>query len=1126
MKVSRCMGVIMGVGFTITVLADSLWTGGGSDANWTSAANWGGVAPVAGDALLFGGNLQLANTNDFEVGTLFSGITLNSSAGAFVLSGNGLALGGDVANLSVNAATLEMPMTLDVTRTINTAAGDLTISGILSGTGGLSKRGTKTATLAAANSYSGTTSIAEGRLNITDGSALGTTDQGTVVEIGAVLGVGNGITVDEPLSLVNYNPGSLRFYSGANTYRGLITITGGQARVKSDCGAVQVVCGGITSLASTVILDSGGDAGSVLRIDEKPIWAASLKAHVHGSRTTVFGVAGIQLGTLEVAGGTLLLEQPNIWSPTLRLEVGVSYARTCLIDLQGNDQIVGTLTGVITNDGVRTITSSTGPATLTVNQDSTQEYNSNFGGALRLVKLGTGQLTVSGTNCQQTGQTVIGGGKLRILSEKTLGLAPASFVANQLVISNGATLLAVGPCVLDDATRGITLGSGNGLFETASGADMVISNAVTGLGGLTKTGAGTLQLAGANDYQGVTMVSAGTLQVAQKQALYSGTPLSASQFTVNSGATLALNVGGTGEFTSEDVVSVASQGTSTTGLKPGAWLALRTDVPNATISGVMGNPSGGHGLNLDKLGAGTLELSGLNSYTGVTRISQGVLSVTSLADGGVASALGQSSKSKDNLVFAGGTLRYTGPTARTDRGFKYAATTNVYAFDVAQSNTVLTLGSISNAIFDSGNTIIRKTGPGTLALGKSYPAGGHGNYPVRAIHLLEGKILVDNSGNNTIQQNLYCPATNGPSLLLGDGVELNYDTPLERGNDRLVRYVGTQTCARLTAGSLTLCGPDTYPANVHTFDVNDGADDVDLLIQSQFNVFPGATAISDVIKSGAGTLKFANNSGSYRGRTVVRNGQLLIGKSVLSNVVGPLGQSTNVIQFGDALSQSTDRPALIFEGTNFSALTCNRAIVVDHLSGAATIGSYSNITLTLSGSMAVSNTMNLLSMATGTNSLWVAGAISGPGGVTASGDGTVVLMAENSYTGVTTLAAGTLKIGASERIADASPLLLKAGTLKMNGFIETVGPIAVDGTAEIVFDNGSLMCADSSSEAWNGTLVLRGWKSGVTRFFIGNSACLSEAQLAKITSPVDEKAAQLSTGEVVLLPLGTVLILK
>jgi autotransporter-associated beta strand protein len=176
--------------------------------------------------------------------------------------------------------------------------------------------------------------------------------------------------------------------------------------------------------------------------------------------------------------------------------------------------------------------------------------------------------------------------------------------------------------------------------------------------------------------------------------------------------------------------------------------------------------------------------------------------------------------------------------------------------------------------------------------------------------------------------------------------------------------------------------------------------------------------------------------------------------------------------------------------------------------------------------MAVSNTMNLLSMATGTNSLWVAGAISGPGGVTASGSGIVVLMAQNSYTGATTLAAGTLRLSASERIANVSPLRLAGGSLKMNGATETVGALRVDGASEIVFDNGSLTCAESTAEVWNGTLVLRGWKSGVTRFFVGNSASLSQAQLDRITSPIGEKAAQLTTGEVVLMPLGTVFLFR
>mgnify|MGYP003586466372 FL=1 len=1107
--------------------ADRTWDGlGTADSNWSTAENWGGTAPASGDALFFGGSLRLSNSNDLGEGFSVGGVTFNAGAGAFTLGGDGVALDGDVLNRDNDTQTLNLPVVLSALRTFHATNGAILVNGPITGAGGLDKKGAYPLTLAGSNAYEGVTTVyTNGRVIITHANALGGSAQGTVVNPAGILEIQNGLTVAEPLTLVNYNPGSLYFTSGSNTYSGLITITGGQARI-SNTGPYAHIIGGITSVNSEVILAGS----SALRIGEKPILAGARKLFSHNSGTTIFGVAGNVFATFEAAGGAVQMEVPNAWPATLRLEVGVTYARNSRIDLQGNDQTVGTLVSPVTNDGVRVIASTTGPATLTVNQGGDTEYNGGFGGELRLVKLGAGQLTVSGTNCFQNAQTVVGGGKLRILSEKTLGLVPESFVADRLVISNGASLLATGPCVLDDATRGITLGSGNGGFETAAGADMVVSNAITGAGGLTKAGAGTLTLAGANDYAGKTTVSAGTLQAGQKVSLYNGAPLSADNFTVNSGATLLLNVGGAGEFTSGDVSAIAALGTATTGFKPGSWLALTaTNAPGGSyeVSDLIGNPSGGQGLNLDKLGAGTLALTGLNSYTGATRISQGVLSVTNIADGGVASGLGQSSKLKENLIFAGGTLRYTGPTARTDRGFKYAVNTNVYAFEVVQADAVLTFGSISNATFDSSATVIRKTGPGTLAFGKSFPAGSNGNYPVRSIHLLAGKMKFDDSGNNTVQQNLYCVASNGPALLLGDGVELLYNTPLERGNDRLVQYIGTQTCARLAAAALTLCGPDVYPANSHTFDVNEGADDVDLLVAAKLDVFPSATAISDLIKAGRGTLKLAHAQNAYRGRTVIRGGRLLIGANVTSNVAGPLGASTNVIQFGDALSQPADAPSLLFDGTNNSAFACNRSVSVYPAGAAAAIGSLSNNNVTFNGAITVSNTLQLLSAATGTNALFITGGISGPGGVTLAGTGTVRLVAANTYTGATTVAAGTLQLVASERIDNASPLRLTGGLVDARGFSETLGVLDVDGPAAIDFGTGgALAFADSAAQAWSGTLLLRNWQRDSDHLFVGSTACLTEAQLNKITSPSGQTAAQLSTGEVVLLPLGTRFLLR
>ena len=69
-------------------------------------------------------------------------------------------------------------------------------------------------------------------------------------------------------------------------------------------------------------------------------------------------------------------------------------------------------------------------------------------------------------------------------------------------------------------------------------------------------------------------------------------------------------------------------------------------------------------------GPATLTLTGsANRYTGVTTISGGVLSVSTIAYGGLPSSIGASTNDPSNLVLAGGTLQYTGAGAITDRLF-------------------------------------------------------------------------------------------------------------------------------------------------------------------------------------------------------------------------------------------------------------------------------------------------------------------------------------------------------------------------------------------------------------------------------------------------------------------------
>jgi len=372
--------------------------------------------------------------------------------------------------------------------------------------------------------------------------------------------------------------------------------------------------------------------------------------------------------------------------------------------------------------------------------------------------------------------------------------------------------------------------------------------------------------------------------------------------------------------------------------------------------------------------------------------------------------------------------------------------------------------------------------------------------------------------------------------VLGDGADMGFNNPMENyvnGGEMMVQYVGTQTCARVSAGTWLLCGPTTNSVgdrlyNTHIFDINDGADAVDLDLRGALGIYP-SIANSHVRKTGAGTLRMNSGSSTFRGTTIIRSGRLLSALSVPKGGNSVLGNCTDDVIIGDAATGPTDAPTFAFEGPADSAFTFARGIVA----GAAgetvsAIGSISNVNCTFSGPITVSNTLALVSVTSGTNALFITGGIAGPGGVTMAGTGTVFLVAANSYTGATTLAAGTLRLAASERLDDASPLRLVDGTFKLDGLSETAGSLDVDGTAVIDFGAGAatLTLADSAAETWDGTVLLRNWTSGSDHLYVGTSATLSAAQLAKVLSPSGKKAAQLADGEVVLLPLGTLVTVR
>jgi fibronectin-binding autotransporter adhesin len=160
----------------------------------------------------------------------------------------------------------------------------------------------------------------------------------------------------------------------------------------------------------------------------------------------------------------------------------------------------------------------------------------------------------------------------------------------------------------------ISLGSGGGTFDTSKLGDFITGN-ITGSGGLSKIGSGSISLSGTNTYTGATSIHAGTLGFAPQSAPPNGT------FSVDGGASLHFSFGVT-------VDNLTGSGSSD-------FSDMR--VKNADFSG-RASSFRIQGVSLGKLTVvtgGTAVFSGVNDWDATTIESGGTLQ---LGKGGAASS--------------------------------------------------------------------------------------------------------------------------------------------------------------------------------------------------------------------------------------------------------------------------------------------------------------------------------------------------------------------------------------------------------------------------------------------------------------------------------------------------------
>jgi autotransporter-associated beta strand protein len=466
----------------------------------------------------------------------------------------------------------------------------------------ITKSGASTVGIGGANSYTGTTTITGGTLQVWNTLALGTTDGGTIVGSASTLDItkfslasSNTVIGNEPLSLIGTGAGSagaLTNSSGDNEYQGRITLTG--ATLISSAGSSSLnlsstqtfqgagfalTVGGSGSTTLNSVLEGAGT--SLTKKDSGTLTLTKLNTYTGTTavqvgklvitHTNALGGTGVSSGT-SVSSGAALELQGGISVPTGE---GLTLSGTGLSDggalrnisgdnIYGGIVTLGATTARINSDsGLLTLSNTgsiTGPSfsTLTVGGSGNTKIDGTIDlDAGNLIKDGAGKVTLTGLSIYD-GPTRIDAGVLSVSF-----LASVSFDSNigtgATLSFNGGTLQYTGASVTVD--RGFAIGSGKlaTIEVTQSGSNLRLNGAATGnFGtGLDKTGAGTLTLGGSNTFRNGTTVSEGTLNVAGTLTQISNT------VTVKNGATLK----GTGSIAGN--TTIESGGTHAPGNSPG-----------------------------------------------------------------------------------------------------------------------------------------------------------------------------------------------------------------------------------------------------------------------------------------------------------------------------------------------------------------------------------------------------------------------------------------------------------------------------------------------------------------------------------------------------------------------------
>ena len=706
----------------------------------------------------------------------------------------------------------------------------------------------------------------------------------------------------------------------------------------------------------------------------------------------------------------------------------------------------------------------------------------------------TGNAT-QGWSTSTTGVVVPGDVTTLITDSLNFGLTATGLASGTITVSGmvnaGSLTFASGSGAITLSDGTINLGAASTI--TVSNTTNTISSVLSGAGtSLTKNGAttGTLVLSGANTYTGLTSVAAGFISINSIKNVGAGASALGAPTSVANG-TLGLGFG-----------------TTATGL-----IYIGTGDTTDRVINVRGTSTAGRAI-LDMSGTGLLKFT--SDFTASTTGSKVLtLQGSSSGEGEIAGAIVNNSAANTTSIVKTGTGTWTLSGANT-----YTGTTTVSGGTLNINNRSATASAMNNVTVSGGSTL--NIGGGTLVINNTMFVGSTTSGTV-------------NQSAGTLSFSISTTSTN--ALLLGNGANsnstgtynlsggtINLNTTNQVRGIILGVNAGTSSNFIMTGG--TIANNASSPGFLQV------GRSLDFPAANTFNLFSQS--------AGSVTLTRFAIGGSAAGNT---NSTLTLtgGTFTVNTTFSSLAAATNdVVAMNIGGTAQVTLPAFpLLRGVGSSA-----TITFDSSDGGYLRPTASSATYIQAGTFNGANlTANGAKFDTNTFDITIAQAFqnapSATGTLTKLGVGTLTLSGASTYTGVTTINAGTLRLGANSVLPSASPVTLSGGTLALapgtiNG--NTTGGVLTlaAGTSTIDFGGAGitlLSFGDSVGATWTGTLAVTGYTgpgnsasgSGATQLFIGASNTLSVGQLAAITFTgfdMSGAATQLSTGEVV--PLGVV----